>query len=134
MQLTFLTDEARPAEGELRGDRPWIESRHLGDAIGWKLEPEGLCRGDVCVPVRDRAGMVDGDQVDVAAAAEALGRPALVDTEAATIAIGAPRQDRKRLLADRDAPDFTLPDLDGVERSLSDWGNRKRLLVAFASW
>jgi len=72
--------------------------------------------------------------VDLVAAAAAVGRPAVVDVDAGLAVIGAPADERHRALYDRIAPDFTLPELDGTPRSLSDWSGRKRLLVAFASW
>jgi peroxiredoxin len=33
-----------------------------------------------------------------------------------------------------EAPDFTLPDLEGALHSLSDHRGKKRLLIAWASW
>ncbi len=33
-----------------------------------------------------------------------------------------------------DAPDFTLPDLDGRSHSLADARGRKVVLIAWASW
>ena len=32
------------------------------------------------------------------------------------------------------APSFALPDLDGNLHALEEWHDRKKLLVAFASW
>ncbi|MGI9659669.1 MAG: peroxiredoxin family protein [Gaiellaceae bacterium] len=32
------------------------------------------------------------------------------------------------------APDFALPDLDGVEHRLSDFRGRKVILLSWASW
>lgn len=37
-------------------------------------------------------------------------------------------------LASLEAPDFTLPDLDGRPHSLSDYRGQKILLAAYASW
>ena len=66
--------------------------------------------------------------------ADALGRPTLVDAEAATMVVGAPAAARQGALRDRQAPDFTLTDLDGVPKTLAGWTGKKRLLVAFSSW
>jgi peroxiredoxin len=38
------------------------------------------------------------------------------------------------VLASLDAPDFTLPDLDGHLHSLAGHRGKKVLLVAYASW
>jgi len=50
------------------------------------------------------------------------------------VAVGEPTTERHQAVYDRIAPNFTLPDLDGMPCSLSDWSGRKRLLVVFASW
>ena len=106
----------------------------LASATGWSLRPEGLCRGDVCVPVRDRAALERAGSVDLAAFAAALGRPLALDLAESAAALGAAAADRAASLASLEAPDFRLPDLSGTERSLSEQRGRKVLLVTWASW
>ena len=70
----------------------------------------------------------------VPAAREALEAGAPVLCDARMVAVGAPAADRQRALLDRQAPDAALLDLQGAQRSLSEWSGRRRLLVVFASW
>lgn len=108
----------------------------LEAVLGWDLKPEGLCCGEVCVPVRDRSLIEpagDGNGLSLQGVAAALDRPVVVDLEAGIVALGAPRADRRRGLTGT-APSFTLPDLDGVDHQLEEWHDRKKVLVAFASW
>ncbi len=132
--ITVLGDEVASATGEWAEGRPLVEPDALSAAIGWTLKPEGLCRDDMCVPVRDRSAMQVGDKVDLAVAADALDRPTLVDPDTSAVVLGQPNATRQAALRDRQAPDFTFADLDGVDRSLSDYAGKKRLLVAFSSW
>ena len=46
-----------------RGPRPLPDDLRV--AIGWELKPEGLCRDDVCVPVRDRDALLVDGMVDL---------------------------------------------------------------------
>lgn len=132
--VTVITDAEHDVEAVVEGDRVLIEPATLPAALGWKLEPEGLCRGDVCVPVRDRDSLFVGDLLDVAAVATALHRPVVLDAKAGVIAIALPSEERRRALRERQAPTFTLPDLDGEPHSFDEWRGRKKLLFAFASW
>ncbi len=121
--------EAIPTDGTLR-----VTADDLADATGWELKPEGLCRDNVCVPVRDRAALLDDDGIDLTAFAAALARPIAVEPDAGVAVLGeAPAIVRSRLDT-LDAPPFTLPDLDGNTVSLDDYAGRKRLLIAWASW
>lgn len=102
---------------------------------GWDLRPEGLCSGEACVPVRDRTTLEpEAGVIDLAVAAALLDRPVVVDADAGVVAVGAARADRRRALADRQAPGFTLPDLDGTPRSLEELSGRATVLVTFSSW
>ncbi len=132
--ITVLGDEVATTTGEWAEGRPLVEPDALSAAIGWTLKPEGLCRDDMCVPVRGRSAIEVGDKIDLAVAADALDRPTLVDPDAGIVVLGQPNATRRAALSDRQAPDFTFADLDGVERSLSDYAGKKRLLVAFSSW
>jgi hypothetical protein len=106
----------------------------LAGATGWVLRPEGLCRENVCVPIRDGRAIVVEDGVDLRAFAAALGRPVAVEPDAGLAVLGEAPAPLGTRLAALEAPPFTLPDLDGHPVSLDDFAGRKRLLVAWASW
>lgn len=118
----------------LLADGPLVTVDELEATLGWALEPQGLCRGDTCVIVHDRAALERDGRIDITAVAALLDRPAAVDEASGVVAIGVPRSARRSALDDLVAPDFVLPDLDGTAHALSDHRSKKRLLVAFSSW
>ena len=127
-------DPVRSIDAVVADGRVLTAGAGIATALGWDLKPEGLCRGDVCVPVRAEAGVTVGDQVDLGAVASVLGMATLVDDDRALVAVSAPSAVRRSALKGRVAPDFALPDLDGNMRTLEEFKDRKRLLIAFASW
>jgi hypothetical protein len=120
---------ARVSDGAVR-----LAPEALEAALGWRLEAQGLCRGDVCVPLADRAALAGADGIDLAALAEALHRPLALDLEEGAAALGTDADERRRSLQSLEAPDFELPDLDGRLHRLSDHRGKKVLLIAYASW
>jgi hypothetical protein len=118
------------------GDHLWLSSADVQRATGWTLTPEGLCRGDVCVPApRAReTEFVQGDAVDVAAFWRHAGHPVVRDATGRTWVLGTGAMERARALRSLEAPDFALPDLEGRVHALSDHRGRKVLLVTWASW
>ena len=66
--------------------------------------------------------------------ARAAGRPVALDAGERAAYLGIAARERARALAALEAPDFTLPDLDGRPHSLAAHRGRKVLLVAYASW
>jgi hypothetical protein len=123
-----VTVRAAPHDGTLL-----VPADDVARATGWALKPEGLCRDDVCVPVRDHDALVVDGSIDVRGLAAALRRPVAVEPAAGLAVLGEATTVTTRL-ADLEAPPFTLPDLDGHSVSLDDFAGRKRLLVAWASW
>ena len=103
-------------------------------ALGWTLDAVGLCRGDVCVPVRDRARLVRGAGVDLHELARLLDRPLALDVDERVAVLGASAERRAGDLASLAAPDFALTDLEGRVHRLSDAHGKKRLLVTWGSW
>lgn len=135
-EITVITDRVVTVDGVADPERGsfLIHPADLPETLGWELKPAGLCLGDTCVPVRDVDSLRVGDRLDISAVADTVRQPAVVDLDAGMVAVALPAELRRRALRDLDAPDFTLPDLDGVPRSLSDWAGQKRLLVTFSSW
>ena len=132
--ITILGDEVATTTGEWAAGRPLVEPDALSAAVGWTLKPEGLCRDDQCVLVGDGSAIKVGDKLDLAAVANAVDQPTVVDPDAGIVVLGQPNGSRRAALQDRQAPDFTLSDLDGTSHRLSDYAGKKRLLVAFSSW
>jgi hypothetical protein len=102
--------------------------------LGWELKPEGLCQGDVCVPVADGDALANADGIDLAALADVLRRPLALDAEEGAAVLGVPAAERRAQLDTLEAPDFTLPGIDGTLHTLSDHRGKKVLLIAYASW
>jgi hypothetical protein len=133
-QVTVIADETRTIDAAISNGSVLVRPDRLDEALGWQLKPEGLCLDDVCVPVRDPAALHVGDDLDLAAVASALGRPAVVDADAGMVAVALPAETRRQALDSLEAPPFTLDDLDGTAHELREWRGKKKLLVAFASW
>jgi len=133
--LTFLDAEhgPRPIVGTTSDDRMLLDPSSVAELTGWVLKPEGLCHGDVCVPVRDPQLTVDG-AIDAAHFAGALGRPVVVDAAAGVVAIGERSAERRGPIEAGVASDFTLPQVAGGTFTFSSLGRRKKLLLAWSSW
>jgi hypothetical protein len=76
----------------------------------------------------------DAEGVELAKRAEASGRPVALDLDERAAYLGVSAAERVKQLSSLEAPDFTLPDLDGRMHSLSQHRGKKVLLVAYASW
>lgn len=131
--LTLLHDGRSDEVAVADPAHPAISPEDLEAALGWELQPEGLCQGPMCVPV-DQDALVGAGGLDLGVFADALQRPLVTDEKHGVAALGASHHDRGEALASLQAPDFTLPDLDGNPHSLSDQRGKKVLLVAYASW
>jgi hypothetical protein len=119
-----------------QGDALWMAAETLPSATGWTLKPEGLCQDDRCVPVPAGVALVRGSsrEVDLTAMAGVLGQPVVRDSAHGVWCIGDAAPVRQAAMASLDAPDFTLPDLEGRPHSLSDYRGKKVFLVSWASW
>ena len=116
------------------GLRVRLAPKALREALGWQLRAEGLCRGDRCVPVRDRDALLGERGIDLEVLADVLELPLVVDAEAGAAALGTAHADRAAVLESLEAPDFALPDANGRLHSLSDYRGKKVLLIVYASW
>lgn len=96
---------------------------------GWQLRPEGACRGDVCIPLRE----IVGETVDVTSIATQMGLPLVHDPDRGLWALG-PWPGTGRALVSAEAPELVLPDVDGVEFRLSSLRGRKVVIVSWAPY
>ena len=114
----------------------WLSADDLKRVSGFEFKPQGFCKGDVCVPIPEarKTEFVAGGRYNLAAIAGLLGQPVVTDDEHDAWAFGEAALERKRILTSLDAPDFSLPDLDGRMHSLSQYRGKKVLLVSWASW
>ncbi len=96
---------------------------------GWKIRPEGACKGEVCIPLP----AAPGETIDVEAVAEAMGLPLVAEPEHGLWALG-PESIGARALTTAEAPELTLPDLDGKPFSLSSLRGQKVLVYAWAPY
>lgn len=76
----------------------------------------------------------EAEGVARATKAGASGRPVAIDRDERAAYLGVSAADRAGALSSLEAPDFTLPDLDGRSHTLSAYRGKKVLLVAYASW
>ncbi|MBI5721350.1 MAG: hypothetical protein HZC37_27075 [Burkholderiales bacterium] len=125
-----------------QGDELWLDAAAIQEATGWTWKPEGLCRGDLCVPLPpprsgqgERAGeVVREGRLNLAAMWRKSGQPVVHDAASRHWVLGTGSAQRASALATLQAPDFALPDLQGREHRLSSHRGRKVFLATWASW
>ena len=118
---------------ELPGDTEVVDADALAAATGWTLKPEGLCRGEVCVPLLGRTPRRADGRIELASWADTLGLPLAVDVDHGAAALAHGVDEGAAGVGDL-APDLDLPDVDGAVRSFGDLAGHKRVLVTWASW
>lgn len=131
-----LLDETRALTVDVKvvPDGVRLAPAAVRDALGWELKPEGLCKDERCVPVSPTTRLVRQGGIDLATLADVLGRPLALDVPEGAACLGVAAGDRARQLASLDAPDFTLPDVNGRPHTLSEFRGKKVFVLAWASW
>jgi len=140
MPTTILYKEQPPylADATPEGGDLWLPVTDLPAATRWELRSEGVCRGDVCMPVpreRESEYVRDGRaRFNVGALARSLDQPVVHDDVLGVWVFGEAARARREALESLRAPDFTLPDPGGRPHALADFRGHKVFLVSWASW
>ena len=102
---------------------------------GWSVQPQGLCQGDVCLPLPADAVDKDRQTIDVEGVAHRAGMPLVHDETHALWALGPAAGPDRHALTTAQAPELELPDIrTGELFKLSSLKGQKVLLLAWASW
>jgi peroxiredoxin len=125
-KLVLIDEREADVDATFDGDRAVVSAADLLAATGWELKPEGLCRGDVCVPCS-----LD-DPVDLLGVASVLGRAFVVSREGGVAAFAGDPMGAGSPGASLD--DLELMDVDGNVVKMSDSSGKKRLVITWASW
>ena len=133
-QLTVIDESGSHSFEKVGFGNLGVSANSFSHATGWTLKAEGLCKDEICVPVRDTATMSDGASIDVAEFARVTDRKTVIDAARNVVALGEQASARAESMATLDAPNFTLPDINGNLVSLSDFAHRKKLILAWSSW
>jgi hypothetical protein len=140
LRTTIVYDDAatdltaREDAGQL-----WIMTADLKRATRFAVKPQGVCRDELCFPLpkarRDAFihKEANASWFNMTAFANLVHQPVAHDAALSTWYFGL-RSDQRQQLSSLQAPDFKLPDLQGKLHRLSDFHEKKILLVTWASW
>ena len=107
-----------------------VDPAEFAAQTGWESKPEGLCKGDMCVPAPE--AITPEGELDMQIVSERLGMSLVEEPSSRMWAIGP--ESGGTALSTATVPDLELPDIDGNPFSLAALHGRKVLLVAWASW
>lgn len=120
------------------GDQLWLPSAALQAATGWEIKPEGICRDELCITVHDRPDLLRagprGQELDVAGFARLIDQPFAYEESADVWSFAPSLSERRDALSDLQAPDFSLPDIEGRAHALAEQRGKKVALTLWASW
>ena len=119
-----------------KGDGLLINPKDLREINGFEVKPEGACFKDLCISLNDQLVVDrDGQQwFDLAAFADLLNQPYVVDREANVWSFAEIPAKRENTLVNAMAPDIELTDRSGGVLRLADLKGKKALIVTWSSW
>ena len=118
----------------------WITTGDLTRATRFVIKPQGVCRDELCFPLpkNRKAEFVSKKGAvtwfNLSEFAKLIKQPFVADQKNGVSYFGARASEQNGYLASLEAPNFTLPDLNGKLHSLADFRGKKVLLVTWASW
>jgi hypothetical protein len=137
---TELSSSLTPAPSNTTNNDLWITTEDLTRTTGFQLKPQGVCRKELCFPLpsaRKSEFIVKRGNTqwfNLTAFARMLHQPIAHDETLATWYFGPRPEVQNNYLASFQAPNFTLPDMEGHPHSLSDFRGKKVLIITWASW
>jgi hypothetical protein len=126
---------AREASSDL-----WITVFDLTRATRFVIKPQGVCRDELCFPLpKNRKAEFVAKKgsttwFNLSEFARLIKQPCVIDEKNRVWYFGARAAEQSGYLTSLQAPNFTLPDLNGKLHSLADFRGKKVLLVTWASW
>jgi hypothetical protein len=127
------------SSANVEADQLWLTTGDLTRATRFEVKPQGVCRDKLCFPIpkarkqeflRKNSGQ---NWFNLTAFAGLVHQPVAREAGLSTWYFGL-RSDQRQVLSALQAPDFTLPDMNGKMHSLSDFRGKKVLLITWASW
>jgi len=140
LNTTTELSKTLPDAANLGNENLWVVAADLPKINGFTLKSEGMCKDDICIPVRqDKDSALyrsrQGNKwLNLAQFARNLQQPYVHDAETDTWSFGEIPVTRDRFLQSAEAPDFALKDRTGKTVKLSDFRGKKVMLVTWASW
>ena len=140
-RATIVYDDVATAisSAEQQPGQLWITAGDLTRSTQFEVKPQGVCRKELCFPLpktrkqeflHESAGK---QWFNLLAFADLVHQPVAHDEALATWYFGL-RSDQRQTLTSLEAPNFTLPDMQGKLHSLADFRGKKVFLVTWASW
>jgi hypothetical protein len=118
----------------------WLSKKDLARTTRFVVKPQGICRDELCFPIpKKRKAQFLNKQgktewFNLSEFARLVKQPVAFDDKNGVYYFG-PRADAQNShLNSLEAPNFTLPDMNGKTHSLADFRGKKVLLVTWASW
>jgi hypothetical protein len=118
----------------------WITTNDLARATRFVIKPQGVCRDELCFPLpKTRIAEFVSKKgatkwFNLTEFARLIKQSFVVDQMNRVWYFGAREAEQNSYLSSLEAPNFTLPDLNGKLHSLADFRGHKVLLVTWASW
>ena len=118
----------------------WITTTDLARSTRFLIKPQGVGRDELCFPLpkNRKAEFVSRRGAttwfNLSEFARLIKQPVVVDGQNDIWYFGARAGEHNSYLTSLEAPNFTLPDLNGKLHSLTDSRGKKVLLVTWASW
>ena len=118
----------------------WITTGDLTKATRFVIKPQGVCRDELCFPLpKKRAAEFVSKKgattwFNLSNFARLIKQSFVTDQKNNVWYFGVRAEEQNGYLASLEAPNFTLPDLNGKPHTLADFRGKKVLLVTWASW
>ena len=108
-----------------------VPASEFSSVTGWDAKPEGMCRGEVCIPA---PGALDNGAVNIETAAARLGMPIVHDTEHGVWSLGAATATGRTLATAVARFPSSLIDAMGRGFDFASLRGRRIIMIAWASW
>ncbi len=141
-RMTIIFDEKPTTVNVMQSESKdvWVTMKDLKTATRYVVKPQGICRDELCFPIpKNRKAQFVNKQgktewFNLSEFARLVKQPVSVDDKHTIYYFGARPDAQNAHLNTFDAPNFTLPDMNGKMHSLTDFRGKKVLLITWASW